>query len=133
MRTYWKACRVYLPMSLVATSLDTPYCLHTRISTDCSEGQQSIVTEYWYNLPSKTVSNYNVSCWMAYISRKPFESSFTPKKRFIIWTSNKKLWSVSCQQSCEASSGIHSEGTFHIAFLQKLYRFHTYLRGLFLV
>jgi len=66
------------------TSLDTPYCMQTRISVDCSEGQQSVVTEYWYNLRSKIVSIYNVSCWMAYFDGKPFESSFTPN---IIWTS----------------------------------------------
>jgi len=75
-------------MSLVATSLDTLHCLQTRISTDCSEGEQSVVTEYWYNLPSKTVPIYNVSCWLAYIAGKTFESSFTPKKWFIIWTSS---------------------------------------------
>jgi len=87
MNTCWKARRVYVPMNLVATSLDTPYCLQTRISTDCSEGQQSVVTEYWYNLPSKTVPIYKVSCWLAYIAGKLFESSLRPKKRFIIWTS----------------------------------------------
>ena len=39
------------------------------------------------------------------------------------------------QQSREASSGIHSEGTFHIAFPQKLYFVFIpiYLGGLFLV
>ena len=63
------------------------YGLQTRISIDSSEGQQSVVTECWYNLPSKTVPIYNVSCWFAYIAGKPFESSFTPKKRFIIRTS----------------------------------------------
>jgi len=55
--------------------------------TDYSEGQQSVVTEWWYNLPSKTVPIYNVLWCMAYISGKLLESSFTPKKRFIIWTS----------------------------------------------
>jgi len=74
-------------MNLVATSFDTLYCLQTRISTDCSEGQQSAVTEYWYNLPYKTVPIYNVSRYIAYIAGKHFESSFTPKKQFIIWTS----------------------------------------------
>jgi len=73
-------------MNLVATSLDTPYYLQTKISTNCSEGQQSVVTECWYNLPSKTIPIYNVSCWMAYIGGKPIESSFISKKRFIIWT-----------------------------------------------
>jgi len=34
-------------MNLVATSLDTTYCLQTRISKDCSEGQQFAVTECW--------------------------------------------------------------------------------------
>ena len=87
MRTCWKACRVQFPMNLVATSLDTPYCLQARISIDCSKGQQSIMTEYWYNFPSKTVPIYNVSCWLAYIAGKPFDYSFTPKKRFISWTS----------------------------------------------
>jgi len=51
-----------LSMNLVATSLDTPHCLQTRISTDSSEGQRSVVTECWYNLPSKIVQIYNVSC-----------------------------------------------------------------------
>ena len=79
--------RVYFPLNVVPTSLDTPYCLQTRISTYCSEGQQSVVTEYWYNLPSKPVPIYNVSCWLGYIAGKLFESSFTLKKRFIIWPS----------------------------------------------
>ena len=48
-------------MNLVATSLDTPYFLQTRISTDCSKGQQSVMTECWYNLTSKNVPIYNVS------------------------------------------------------------------------
>jgi len=87
MKTCWKACRVYFPMNLVATSLDTPYYLQTRISTDFSEGQQSVVTEFWYNLPCKTVPIINVSWCMAYIAGKLLEFSFTPKKRFVIWTS----------------------------------------------
>ena len=80
MRICWKACRVYFPMNVVATSFDTPYCLQTRISTDCSEGQQSAMTECWYNLLCKTVPIYNVSWYMAYIAGKLFEFSFTPKK-----------------------------------------------------
>ena len=66
-------------MNLVATSLGTPYCLQTRISTDCSEGQQSVVTECWYNLPSETVPIYSISWCMEYIDGKLLESSFTPK------------------------------------------------------
>ena len=127
MSTCWKAWRVYFPMSLVATSLDTPYCLQTRISTDCSEGQQSVVTECWYILPCKTVPIYNVSWCMAYIAGKLLESSFTPKKRFrhldfLIKSYGQFIGNCSGgQQSREATSGIHFEGTFHIVFPQKLY------------
>ena len=139
MRTCWKACRVYFPMNPVETSLDTPYCLQTRISTDCSEGQQSVVTECWYNLPCKTVPIYNVSCCMAYIARKLLESSFTPKKQFIILDLPIKSYGQfigNCsggQQSREASSRIHSEESFHIAFPRNYISFLYLSRGLFLV
>jgi len=32
-----------------------------------SSSQQSVVIECWYNLPSKTVPIYNISCWLAYM------------------------------------------------------------------
>jgi len=112
-------------MNLVATSLDTPYCLQTRISIDCSEGQQSAVTECWYNLPSKTVPVHNVSCWMAYIAGKLLESisqETVCHLDFPIRSYGQFIGNCSeGQQPCEASSGIHSEGAFHIAFPHKLY------------
>ena len=112
MSTCWKAWRVYIPMNLVETSLDTPYGLQTRIRTDCSEGQQSIVTECCYNLPSKTVPIYYVSCWLEMVHHLDF-----PIKSYGQFTGNCS----GGQQSREATSGIHFEGTFHIAFPQKLY------------
>jgi len=139
MRTCWKACRVYFPMNLVATSLDTLYCLQTRISTDSSEGQQSIVTECWYKLPSKTVPIYNVSCWLAYIAAKPFESSFISKKRFIIWTSQWKVMVSLLETALEANSHakpLHESiprDLSHCLPSKTLFRFHTYLAGLLLV
>jgi len=91
-------------MNLVSTSLGTPYCLRSRISTDCSEGQQSVVIECWYNLPSKTVPIYNVSCWLVYVAGKHFESSFTPKKQFIIWTSQYEVMVSLSETALEANS-----------------------------
>ena len=149
MSTCWKSWRVYFPMNLVATSLDTPSCLQTRISTDCSEGQQSVVTECWYNLPCKTVQIYNVSWCMAYIAGKLLESSFTPKKRFIIFSHprngssfglpNKKLWSVYWKLLWRATvTRSHFGNPFrgdlsHCLPSETLFRFHTYLAGLLLV
>jgi len=73
-------------MPHVSSHLDVAIKSYAWISQDCSEGQQSIVTECWYNLLCKTVPIYNVSWCMAYIAGKLLESSFTPKKWFIIWT-----------------------------------------------
>ena len=139
MRTCWKACRVYFPMNLMATSLDTPYCLQTRIRTDCSEGQQSVVTECWYNLLCKTVPIYNVLWCMAYIAGKLLESSFTPKKQFVIWTSNKKLWLVYWKLLWSPTVtrswfGNPFRGDLsHCLPSETIIHFHTYLGGLFLV
>jgi len=104
MRTCWKACWFYFTINLVATSLDTSYYLQTKIITDCTEGQQSVVTECWYNLLCKTVPNYHISWYMAYIAGKPWESSFTPKKRFIIWTFQWKVMVSLLETALEANS-----------------------------
>jgi len=126
-------------MNLVATSLDTPYCLQTRISIDCSEGQQSVVTECWYNLPSKTVRIYNVSCCLAYIAGKPFESSFTTKNASSFGLPNKKLWSVYWKllwrpTIMRSHFGNPFRGDLsHCLPSETLFRFRTYLAGLLLV
>jgi len=139
MRTCWKSCRVYFPMNLVVTSLDTPNCLQIRISRDYSEGQQSVVIECCYNLPSKIVPIYNVSCWLAYIARKPFESSFTPKKRLIFGLPNKKLWSVYWKllwrpTVTRSQSGNPFQGDLsHYLPSETLFCFHTYLARLLLI
>ena len=144
MSTCWKALRVYFPMNLVETSLDTPYCLQTRISTDCSEGQQSVVTECWYNLPSTTcqVKLYQstefhgawhtlLESYWSLVSHPRNGSSFgLPNKKLssVCW---KLLWRPTVTRS---HFGNPFRGDLsHCLPSETLFRFHTYLAGLLLV
>jgi len=87
MRTFLKAHQVSFPMPQVSSHLGFAIKSYAWISQDCSEGQQSVMTECWNKLPCKTEPIYNVSWCMAYSVGKLLESSFTPKKWFVIWTS----------------------------------------------
>jgi hypothetical protein len=68
--------------------LDVTIRSYVQISQDCSEGQQFLSTECWYNFPCKIVPFYNVLWCILHMARKLIESTFTPNKWLIIWASH---------------------------------------------
>ena len=126
-------------MNLVATSLDTPYCLQTRISTDCSEGQQSIMTECWYNCRAKLYQSTMFRGAWHILLESTWNLVSHPRNGSSFGLPNKKLWSVYWKllwrpTVTRSQFGNPFRGVLsHCLHPETLFRFHTYLGGLFLV
>jgi hypothetical protein len=61
---------------------------YSHISQDYLEGQQSFMTEYWYNFLCKTVPFYNITWCMLQMDGKIIESTFIPNIQLVILTSH---------------------------------------------
>jgi hypothetical protein len=88
MWTLWKAYQVYFLMQQTLPHLDVTIMSYAQISQDCLEGQQSFMTEYWYNFPCKIVPFYNIMWCMLQMDGKLIESTFVPNKQLVILTSH---------------------------------------------